>query len=222
VAGGAVAAVIFDFDGLLMATESTMLASWQYEWRQHGLELDTATFWADHGGDVSQERYRLLAQAVGPSYDQARSHARRLAYRDQLHASLELAPGLGGWLDQATAAGLALAVASSSPVRWVRDHLTRVGRAGDFGFLCGGDEVASSKPAPDVYLLALARLGLTAGQAVAVEDTPHGVTAAQAAGLRCVAIPNPHTDPALFGHADLVLASAAGLSLAEAIRLAQA
>ena len=72
----AVAAVIFDFDGLLRATESTMLASWQYEWRQHGLELDTATFWADHGGDVSQERYRLLAQAVGPSYDQARSHAR--------------------------------------------------------------------------------------------------------------------------------------------------
>ena len=102
----AVAAVIFDFDGLLMATESTMLASWQYEWRQHGLELDTATFWADHGGDVSQERYRLLAQAVGPSYDQARSHARRLAYRDRLHADLYLAPGLGSWLDKATAAGL--------------------------------------------------------------------------------------------------------------------
>jgi putative hydrolase of the HAD superfamily len=98
VAGGAVAAVIFDFDGLLMATESTMLASWQYEWRQHGLELDTATFWADHGGDVSQERYRLLAQAVGPSYDQARSHARRLAYRDQLHASLSSRPAwAAGW-----------------------------------------------------------------------------------------------------------------------------
>jgi putative hydrolase of the HAD superfamily len=217
-----IAAVIFDFDGLLMATESTMLASWQYEWRQHGLELDTATFWADHGGDVSQERYRLLAQAVGPSYDQARSHARRLAYRDRLHADLVLAPGLGGWLDQATAAGLRLAVASSSPVGWVRDHLTRVGRAGDFGFLCGGDEVAACKPAPDVYLLALERLGLPAGLAVAVEDTPYGVTAAQAAGLRCVAIPNPHTDPARFGHADLVLASAAGLTLAEAIRLAQA
>ena len=121
----AVAAVIFDFDGLLMATESTMLASWQYEWRQHGLELDTATFWADHGGDVSQERYRLLAQAVGPSYDQDRSHARRLAYRDRLHAGLDLTPGLGGWLDQATAAGMALAVASRSPVWWVRDHLTR-------------------------------------------------------------------------------------------------
>jgi beta-phosphoglucomutase-like phosphatase (HAD superfamily) len=138
-----IAAVIFDFDGLLMATESTMLASWQYEWRQHGLELDTATFWADHGGDVSQERYRLLAEAVGPPYDRDRSHARRLAYRDRLHADLDLAPGLAGWL-------------------------------------------------------------------------------AQAAGLRCIAIPNPHADPARFGHADLILASAAEVSLAEAIRQAQA
>jgi HAD superfamily hydrolase (TIGR01509 family) len=218
----AVAAVIFDFDGLLMATESTMLESWRYEWRQHGLELDVATFWADHGGDVSADRYRLLARAVGPSYDQARSHARRLAYRDRLHAGLDLAPGLAGWLGQAAAAGLRLAVASSSPVRWVRGHLTRVGRAGDFEFVCGGDEVAAHKPAPDVYLLALARLGLPPGAAVAVEDTPHGVTAAQAAGLRCIAIPNPHADAARFGHADLLLPSAAEMDLAEAVRRAVA
>ena len=62
-------AVIFDFDGLLMDTEGTMLASWQHEWRQHGLELDTTTFFADHGGDVTAERYADLARAVGRSYD---------------------------------------------------------------------------------------------------------------------------------------------------------
>ena len=53
---------MFDFDGLLMDTEGTMLASWQYEWRQYGLELDTTTFFADHGGDVTQERYETLRQ----------------------------------------------------------------------------------------------------------------------------------------------------------------
>src|SRR5262249_54691324 len=110
--------------------------------------------------------------------------AGRPAYGAGLHAGLDLAPGLAGWLDQAAVAGMALAVASSSPVWWVRDHLTRVGRADDFRFLCGGNEVAAHKPAPDVYLLALARLGLPAGQAVAVEDTPPGAAAAQAAGLR--------------------------------------
>ena len=102
------------------------------------------------------------------------------------------------------------------------DHLNQARRAGGFSSRCGGNEVAAHKPAPDVYLLALARLGLPAGQAVAVEDTLRGVTAAQAAGLRCIAIPNPHTDPARFGHADLILASAAELSLTEAVRPATA
>jgi beta-phosphoglucomutase-like phosphatase (HAD superfamily) len=64
-----VEAVVFDFDGLLMDTESTMLASWQYEWRRHGLELDLSTFWVNHGGDVTEDRRRQLATAVGPSYD---------------------------------------------------------------------------------------------------------------------------------------------------------
>jgi putative hydrolase of the HAD superfamily len=55
------AAVIFDFDGLLMDTESVMLAAWQHEWRQHGLELDVSTFWVNHGGDVTEDRYLRLA-----------------------------------------------------------------------------------------------------------------------------------------------------------------
>ena len=49
-------AVVFDFDGLLMDTESCLLASWQHEWRQHDLELDVESFWADHGGDVTQDQ----------------------------------------------------------------------------------------------------------------------------------------------------------------------
>jgi putative hydrolase of the HAD superfamily len=64
-------AIIFDFDGLLMATETSMLESWQAEWRQHGLELDLSTFWVDHGGDVTEDRYQRLAAAAGPGYDRA-------------------------------------------------------------------------------------------------------------------------------------------------------
>lgn len=216
------AAVIFDFDGLMMDTESTMLASWQYEWRQHGLELDLATFWADHGGDVTDKRYALLALAVGPSYDHAASHARRLAYRDELHRALDLFPGVDAWVRQASAAGLRLAIASSSPTSWVRGHLSRVGRADDFPVLACGDEVAAPKPAPDVYLLALDRLGLPASAAVAVEDSPHGVAAAKAAGLRCIAIPGTHADPTRFTAADLVLANATDLTLAQALAKAAA
>lgn len=210
-------AIVFDFDGLLMDTETTLLACWQYEWRQHGLELDQTSFFADHGGDITEERYRQLAAAVGPGYDYEASHARRTTYRQQLHDRLGLCDGIEAWLAQAHEAGLRCAIASSSPEHWVTGMLRRINRIDDFATLATGDEVSAVKPAPDVYLLAIERLGLKPGQAVAVEDTPHGVAAAKAAGLACIAIPNPFVSPARFAEADLVLPSAAALTLSEAI-----
>ena len=211
--------MVFDFDGLLMDTESVMLASWQYEWRQHGLDLDVDVtgFWVNHGGDVTEDRYRQLAAAVGSSYDRDASHARRKAYRDDLIRHLSLRPGIGAWLDDGRAAGLRLAVASSSPKEWVLPLLAGIGKDRYFETFAYGDEVAQPKPSPEVYLLALRRLGLHAAQAVAVEDSPHGVAAARAAGLRCIGIPNPHIAPERLGAADLVLASASDLSLARAL-----
>jgi HAD superfamily hydrolase (TIGR01509 family) len=212
-----VAAVIFDFDGLLMDTESTALASWQWEWRQHGLELDVSGFFAEHGGDVTEERYARLATAVGPGFSGAVSHPRRLAYRDGLHEKLGLSGGIRGWLDEARALALRLAVASSSPGAWVRGHLGRVGMLSRFEVLACGDEVALAKPDPAVYELALRRLGVAPDCGIAVEDTPHGVAAALSAGLRCVAIPNPHADPDRFSAANVVLRSAAEASLSEVL-----
>jgi HAD superfamily hydrolase (TIGR01509 family) len=214
----AIEAVVFDFDGLLMDTESSALASWQYEWRQYGLELDLDTFFADHGGDVTEDRYARLAQAVGPAFARDASHARRTAYRDRLHAVLGLAPGIPQWLDRARERGTRLAVASSSPREWVQGLLDGVGYLARFELMACGDEVARPKPDPGVFLLALERLGLPADRAIAVEDSPHGVAAARAAGMRCVAIPNPHANPARFAQADLLLTSAAQAGLDEVLR----
>ncbi|MFC0109106.1 HAD family hydrolase [Kibdelosporangium aridum] len=208
-----ITALVFDFDGLLMDTESAQLESWQYEWRQHGLELDVATFFADHGGDVSELRYAALAAAVGAEYDRVSSHDRRVAYRDALNAELAVPQGIQKWL--AEAEGLRLAVASSSPASWVLPLLEQTGYRSRFEVVACGDEVSAHKPDPAVYHLALERLGVQASEAIAFEDTPHGVAAAKAAGLRCVAIPNRHTDPARFTAADLVLANAADMTLAE-------
>lgn len=213
-------AVIFDFDGLLMDTESTMVASWQQEWRWHGLELDLSDFWPGHGGDVTADRYDRLAAAVGPSYDREESDRRRLAHREELHDALELRAGLWDWLTAAQAAGVALAIASSSPRWWVVRHLTRVDALTAFDVIAAGDEVDAHKPDPSVYHLALSRLGVSAADAVAVEDTPHGVTAAQAAGLPCIAIPNPYIAAEWVGHADLVLGSAAEIGFHQVLRLA--
>ncbi|MET7670547.1 HAD family hydrolase [Micromonospora luteifusca] len=206
-------ALILDFDGLLMDTETTLLESWRWEWRRHGLQLDPQGFFADHGGDANADRYTALEAAVGSAYDRTSSHALRMAYRAELNAALKPAPGIIGWLDQAAELGLRLAVASSSPLTHVGALLDQAGLRERFEVLATGDEVRAHKPDQAVYLLALDRLGLPADQAVAFEDTAHGVAAALAAGLRCVAVPNPHADHARFTAADLVLPSAADLSL---------
>lgn len=207
-------ALVFDFDGLIVDTETASLRVWQHLWREHGLRLDVATFFAPHGGDVIAQRYAALAAAVGPAYDQEASHAIRIAYRDEVHAALTPADGITEWLDEARELGLRLAVASSSPRVWVVDHLRNAGLLDRFELLACGDDVDSVKPDPAVYLLALARLGVDADRALAFEDTVHGVAAATAAGLRCVAIPHPHADRSAFTAADRVLASAKDVSLA--------
>lgn len=208
-----VKALIFDFDGLLMDTETTLLESWRWEWRRHGLKLDTAGFFAEHGGDANDPRYAALAAAVGPAYDRQASHVLRMAHRAELNANLQPGPGIVGWLDSAVQLGLRLAVASSSPVTHVGAMLDQAGLRARFEVLATGEEVAAPKPDPAVYLLALDRLGLPADEAVAFEDTPHGVAAAHAAGLRCVGVPNPHADDARFTIADLLLPSAAAMPL---------
>ncbi|GAB7052977.1 HAD family hydrolase [Catenuloplanes indicus] len=206
-------ALIFDFDGLLMDTETTLLESWRWAYRQHGLELDPAGFFADHGGDANEPRYDALAAAVGAGFDRESSHRRRQAYRLTLNAALTPAPGVVAWLDRAAELGLRLAVASSSPRPHVAAMLNQAGLLDRFETVATGDEVAAHKPDPAVYRLALARLGLPPEDALAFEDTPHGVAAAHAAGLRCVAIPNPHADRSRFTAADLLLTSAADATI---------
>lgn len=213
----ATTALIFDFDGLLMDTETTSLASWQYEYAQYRLELAADGFFPDHGGDVTEARYAQLAAAVGPGYDRDASHARRTAHRDRLNAALELEPGIGAWLDQAGELGLRLAVASSSPRSWVHRMLDQAGHLSRFETVVCGDEVEHVKPDPGVYLLALRQLGVGPDEALAFEDSPHGVAAAKAAGLRCVAVPNQHADPAHFGAADVLLTSAEQRRIADLI-----
>ncbi|NIK61121.1 HAD-IA family hydrolase [Kribbella shirazensis] len=210
-----VRAIVFDFDGLLMDTETTLVESWQAEWAHHGLELDLDDFWPGHGGDITEERYAVLAAAVGDGFDRSQSHARRLAHRERLHAELDFRPGILDWITTARELGLQVAIASSSPRTWVAGHLERVDAVHLFDHVVTGDEVSAHKPDPAIYDLALQRLGVPGVAAIAVEDTPHGVAAAQAAGMYAVAVPNPFVSQAAVGGADLVLGSADEILLSE-------
>ncbi|WP_327633245.1 HAD-IA family hydrolase [Kribbella sp. NBC_00482] len=210
-----VQAIVFDFDGLLMDTETTMVESWQAEWAHHGLDLDLDGFWPGHGGDISEDRYAILAAAVGTDFDRTASHARRVAHRERMHAELDFRPGIRAWIAAARDLGLRVAIASSSPRKWVVGHLERVGAVDLFDQIVTGDEVETHKPDPAIYELALERLGVPGSSAIAVEDTAHGVAAAQAADMYAVAVPNPFVTAAAVAEADLVLGSADELLLTD-------
>jgi len=207
-----VRALVFDFDGLLVDTESMALRAWEDVLAGHGLAVPRERWhgWiGGQGSDVGMVGY--LADLLG--------HADAAALRElwwQRHLTLvgdePLRPGVSGYLAEAVRLGLGLAIASSATGDWVAAHLRRLGTHEAFTVVATGD-AHPPKPAPDTYLGALAGLGVPATEAVAFEDSPTGVRAAKAAGLCCVAVPNPVTAVLAFPGADLVLPSLEALSL---------
>jgi HAD superfamily hydrolase (TIGR01509 family) len=109
--------------------------------------------------------------------------------------------------------GLKLAVASSSDRAWVERHLERLGLLKEFDCIKCAEDVEQVKPNPDLYLAVLDELGLRALEAIALEDSPKGITSAKAAGVFCVAVPNALTRQLATDHADLRLDSLAEVPL---------
>jgi putative hydrolase of the HAD superfamily len=193
--GGALtrlAALLLDFDGTLVDTESTVLASWHHLYAELGHELDLVRWLSSVGGDVD-DRYDALAALVGQSFDREAAHVLRREREMALVGDLPLRDGWAELLDRAADAGLRLAVVSSSPDHWVRGHLDRLGLLDRFELLVTREHAERGKPHPDLYLVAVERIGLPAEQVLAVEDSVNGATAALAAGLEVVAVPGPVT-----------------------------
>jgi len=214
----AVRGLIFDFDGLLVDTEGPALRAWEQVLSGYGVTLPLATWHRCIGTQSSiQTVLALLAEQIGP-HDPEPVMARWWEAHLALVAAQTLCPGVDGYLTSAAAGGLKLAVASSATTDWVGTQLRRVGVADRFAVVSTADALAP-KPAPDVYLAALEALEITAAEAIAFEDSPHGVAAAKAAGLYCVAVPNEVTAGLAFPGADLMLPSLAAMPLAELLDL---
>ncbi|HSQ39698.1 MAG TPA: HAD-IA family hydrolase [Anaerolineales bacterium] len=188
-------ALIFDFDGLILDTETPEVEVWQTIFREHGHELPVDE-WAKTIGGYGISTYNAathLAQLTGLEAEPLRARYRRES-DERIHASAIL-PGVLDLLTEARTRGLRLAVASSSPHDWVDSHLSRLGLADRFDkVLCSEDVAAGrTKPNPDLFLLALDQLKVRKEAAVVFEDSPNGVRAAKSAGIFVVAVPNPLT-----------------------------
>jgi HAD superfamily hydrolase (TIGR01509 family) len=184
-------AVIFDMDGLLLDTETLWHAAEVELFRRHGGEFTwddkmavigtsfaiTAEYFARRL-DLPRERGdALVEEMIGLMHDLVRRQV------DARPGAVELVHALR------SRNGVRLGLASNSPRFLVDDALATARLADAFETIVTSDDVEHPKPAPDIYLLACARLGVDPSDALALEDSPSGIAAAKAAGLTCIAVP---------------------------------
>ena len=215
----AIRGLLFDFDGLLVDTETPSRLAYEELYREHGHELPLdkwATLVGTIGAEFSPDDH--LEELVGRPLDRAALRERRRARELELCDLEDLRPGIEDYLREAEARGLAVAIVSSSETDWIGRHLQRLDRVNGWdAIIAANGDTARAKPQPDLYLEALDLLQLRPGEAIAFEDSLNGVRAAKAAGLFVVAVPNSITETFALDEADLLLPSLEDLPLDELI-----
>jgi len=201
-----IAAIVFDLDGTLIDSEPL----WEEVRRR--IVIDHNGHWppdaqAQMMGMRTEEWAAYLHDDLGVALPPAKITEQAIAAMGDLYQrNLPLLPEALGAVGR-MAARWRLGLASSSPRLLIETALSLSGLANQFSAVVSTDEVESGKPAPDVYRLAVDRLGAGSAQCVAVEDSTNGVRAAVAAGLACVAVPRAQfpVDPAVLATAAAVL-----------------
>lgn len=208
-----VRALIWDVDGTLAETEELHRAAFNAAFAEAGLawhwsQDDYRRLLKTTGG---KERIAVFMAEIGASgVDIPALHKAKTALYTSMMAQggLALRPGVADLMAQARAAGIRLAIATTTSRPNV-DALCAAcfGQPSDqvFEVIASGDEVPAKKPAPDIYLLALQRLGLPANACLALEDSRNGLRSALAAGLRTIVTPSVYTMGEDFTGADAVL-----------------
>jgi HAD superfamily hydrolase (TIGR01509 family) len=203
-------ALIFDFDGLIIDSESPEFEAWHELFAEYGRELGPE-LWADLVGrpPTHFDLYGYFCKHIDPVIEVEKLRQDRRARVIALTITQPILPGVEEYLQSATALGLRIGLASSSTRDHVRGHLHRLKLLDYFHSIRCFEDTDRHKPDPTPYLKVLEDLGAKADEAIALEDSPNGVAAAKAAGIFCVAVPNPITCRLPLEHADHRLASLA-------------
>jgi beta-phosphoglucomutase-like phosphatase (HAD superfamily) len=211
-------AVVFDFDGLIFDSEGPLFTAWRETFCAYGCPPLTVEEWSAEIGTVGVlDIVAMFRERASEPFDIEEVQRQRRIRVGELLALEDVQPGVHAWLDEADALGIPCAIASSSESSWVEPRLEQLGLRSRFVHVACRCDTVAAKPAPDSYLAACAAIGVEPRDAIAIEDSPHGVTAAKRAGLACIAVPHAITEQLDLSHADLRVASLSDLTLTEAI-----
>jgi beta-phosphoglucomutase len=223
-------AIVLDFDGVVADSERLHMRAFQAVLEGTPVRLTDDAYYADYLGFDDHGVFRRLFHDQAQALDDqalARLVAEKGHRFEALAATGEMVfPGAAAFIR--TFSGLVpMAIASGAQTHEIVDVLDRAGLRDRFITVVGADQTAASKPAPDPYLEAFARLQRHAGRAldprrtVAVEDSRWGLESATAAGLRTVAVTTSYPPDALAPHAELVVAGLHALDLPTLERLCE-
>ena len=207
-------AILFDFDGLILDTETPEFDSWQEVFESYGVRLERRVWdWSIGRHSLDFDIYEHLSELSGQPIE--RKVVRPIMRRDYLERIERnpILPGVELYLTTAKQMGLKLAVASSSSPGWAVGHLKSRGLLHYFEFVLSAGDVDKAKPDPELYTMAVERLGVQPQNAFAIEDSVNGLIAAKAAGLQCVVVPNHMTRGMGFDAADMCLNSLSNMPL---------
>jgi putative hydrolase of the HAD superfamily len=219
----AIRAFLFDFDGLILDTETASRAGWRWLYEQHGQTLPDDLWITVVGTHGSWDIWGHLEELIGEPLDRDVWNERRYAHELTLLEAEELRPGILDYLAYAREHELKRAIVSSASRRWIDMHLERLEQTVGWDAIITADrDAARAKPNPTMYLEALETLGVGAREAVVFEDSLNGVRAARAAGIFVVGVPNEVTRAFGLEGADLVVDSLAELPPAELVQRADA
>lgn len=192
-------AMIFDFDGTIIDTETPWFNVFRDAYSEHGVELTFELYSQCIGTNNSAfNPYKYLITEhklpIDPDAFQKMIHERY----DVLMESQQIRPGIIDYLEKARAAGLRIGLATSSSREWIDKHMEALGIDHYFEAISTADDVPMVKPDPALYQRTLSLLGVEPSKAVAFEDSPNGARAAVAAGIHCIVIPNTVTSLMAF------------------------
>jgi HAD superfamily hydrolase (TIGR01509 family) len=191
--------ILFDFDGLILDTETPIFQVWKKKFKEYGLEL-LLEEWAQILGKSKEELGPIegLLKEI-PDPEKKKQILDEVSQEEQSLVKKQLPlPGAAEIIKRAHREGLKLGIVSSSDQDWVHSHLDRLKLLEYFDHTSCADEVKEAKPDPSLYHLGLEKMGVDPDRVVVLEDSPNGVLAAKRAGLYCIAVPNQLTSQLPF------------------------
>ena len=213
-------AIVFDFDGLIIDTETPAYEAFRDVFEEYGVELSLEAYSQCIGTSFAVfNPFNYLDECMGRKMDRD-VVGRQVDKRH--HKLLELAtlrPGVIDYLAHARELKLSIGLATSSPLSWITPYFDRFELHKYFDSITTADEVAKVKPDPELYLKSLVKLGVAGAETIAFEDSLNGLKAAKAAGLHCVVVPNPSTQHFPFENHNLMMSSMGEKALVEVINL---